>query len=197
MTQMTSTSETAVQSSSVAVPRVRVSNSEGPVDSLAQASREAFVNAMRGAVTGVNVVTTDGLAGRFGLTVSAFTSVSAEPPMVLVCINRRSPACAAIRENRRFCVNVLSTTQRSLADSFAGHPTDGLPYDFDAGRWDEAIAGAPALEGAVANFACALHTAATSGSHAIFIGRALAVNDAPGQPLLYTNRSYGQPQGWN
>ena len=51
----------------------------------------AFVEGMRGAVTGVNIVTTDGAAGRFGVTVSAFSSVSAEPPMVLVCINQRSP----------------------------------------------------------------------------------------------------------
>jgi len=82
--------------------------------------RQDFINAMSGAVTGVNVITTDGRAGRFGITVSAMCSVSADPPMLLACINRRSPVCSAILSNQVYCVNVLSASQRDLADSFAG-----------------------------------------------------------------------------
>ena len=62
---------------------------------------ETFVSAMAGAATQVSVVTTDGTEGRFGVTVSAFSSVSAEPPLVLVCINRRSPAIAALRSDQQ------------------------------------------------------------------------------------------------
>lgn len=152
-----------------------------------------FINAMRYAVTGVNIVTTDGPAGRFGLTVSAFSSVSAEPPMLLVCINRRSPACAAIRSNRRFCVNVLAAAQRPLADSFAGRPRSGRPYDFAEGQWQWRTTGSPVLADAVASFDCTLHESAVAGTHRIFIGAAVAIGASPGTPLLYTNRAYGRP----
>lgn len=157
------------------------------------ADRNAFVNAMRGAVTGVNVVTTDGPAGRFGLTVSAFSSVSADPPMVLICIDRGSPAGAAVSENGRFCVNVLSTRQRDVADTFAGYPAEGAPYDFSAARWDDGYTGAPSLVDAVATFDCVVVVTIDSGSHTVFIGRVLGVKEGVGRPLLYTDRTYGRP----
>jgi len=157
------------------------------------ADRNAFVNAMRGAVTGVNVVTTDGPAGRFGLTVSAFSSVSADPPMVLICINRRSPADAAVSENGRFCVNVLSTKQRDIADIFAGYPAEGAPYDFTAARWDKSYTGAPSLVEAIATFDCAVEITIDSGSHTVYVGRVLGVKEGEGSPLLYTDRAYGRP----
>src|SRR5689334_3221057 len=97
------------------------------------ADREAFVTAMAGAVTGVTVITTDGPAGRFGLTVSATASVSAEPPMILACVNRRSPAAAAIEANQAFCLNLLSDVQFPLADVFAGRSKDRPPYSFEEG----------------------------------------------------------------
>ena len=157
----------------------------------------AFIKAMRGAVTGVNIVTTDGSAGRFGLTVSAFSSVSADPPLVLVCLNQRSPACDAILVNDRFCVNVLSTEQQHLADTFSGQTAEGVPYEFNVGRWQEIASGAPVLVDAVASFDCVLHSAIASGSHTILIGRAMAVSAGPRHPLLYTNRGYGHPCRWN
>ena len=91
---------------------------------------DRFVAAMAGAATQVSVVTTDGAAGRFGVTVSAFSSVSAEPPLVLVCINRRSPAIAAITANNAFCVNLLGDDQSDIANCFAGRPGAIAPYDF-------------------------------------------------------------------
>ena len=157
------------------------------IDSVASKS---FVRAMRGAASGVNVVTTDGTAGRFGLTVSAFSSVSAEPPMVLVCVNRRSPACAAIRQNRAFCVNVLSTSQRDLADTFAGIAASGKPYDFASGSWTRSRTGAPLLNGGVANFDCSLGSAIDAGTHTIFVGIVKAVEHSNASPLLYADRSY-------
>jgi flavin reductase (DIM6/NTAB) family NADH-FMN oxidoreductase RutF len=159
----------------------------------ATVDRDAFVKAMRGAVTGVNVVTTDGPAGRFGVTVSAFSSVSADPAMLLVCINRRSPACSAIHANKKFCVNLLSTEQRNVADTFSGRPSTGAPYDFTAAAWNDEGSGSPALADTIASFDCALETAIQSGTHTIFIGRALAVRQGAGRPLLYTDRSYGRP----
>lgn len=151
---------------------------------------QEFIGAMRGAATGVSVVTTDGPAGRFGLTVSAFASVSAEPPVVLVCINRRSPACAAIRDNQAFCVNVLSTSQRPVAETFAGNPAVGEPYNFDTGSWTRRQTGSPVLRSSVAGFDCALASAMDAGSHTVFLGAVKAVEHSDVSPLLYTDRTY-------
>jgi flavin reductase (DIM6/NTAB) family NADH-FMN oxidoreductase RutF len=157
-----------------------------------QSTIPAFIEGMRGAVTGVNIVTTNGAAGRFGVTVSAFSSVSAEPPMVLVCINRRSPASDALATNECFAVNVLSTSQRNLADTFAGSPESGKPYDFDAARWSKSTTGAPVLSGTVAGFDCTLVKTVDVGTHRIFIGRVVDVASAARDPLLYSNRMYGR-----
>ncbi len=157
------------------------------------ADRGVFVSAMGTAVTGVNVITTDGPAGRFGLTVSAMSSVSADPPTVLVCINRRSPVCAAVRANRAFCVNVLSTRQRSLAETFAGHPARGKPFDFTGVACAAGVTGAPALSEALSTFDCELDEALDAGSHTVFFGRVVAVHERKGVPLLYTHRAYGRP----
>jgi flavin reductase len=161
------------------------------------AEREDFVNAMGGAVTGVNVITTDGSAGRFGITVSAVSSVSADPPMVLACINRRSPACTAVRVNEAFCVNVLSARQRQVADTFAGRSPHGKPYNFDNTNWKQGRTGVPRLVDATSTFECVLDTAYDSGSHTIFIGRVVAASEGSGNPLLYTDRAYGYPCRWD
>ena len=79
-----------------------------------------FINAMSRAVSGVSIVTTDGPFGRFGLTVSSMVSVSAEPPMLLICINRASTAHDAIRDNGIFTINVLTSRQQGVANRFAG-----------------------------------------------------------------------------
>ena len=153
-------------------------------------SGDQFVRAMRGAATGVNVVTTDGAAGRFGVTVSAFASASASPPTVLVCINRRSPVCEAIRKNRIFCVNILSTAQRPVAETFSGYAGHGEPYDFGIGSWSRSSAGSPSLDNSVANFDCTLATAIDVGTHTIFVGHVRSVKHCDRSPLLYADRSY-------
>jgi flavin reductase (DIM6/NTAB) family NADH-FMN oxidoreductase RutF len=157
------------------------------IDTLAS---DAFVNSMRGAATGVNIVTTDGPGGKFGLTVSAFASVSAEPPTVLVCVNRRSPARDAILENGCFGINVLSTTQLELANTFAGRPVSGEPYDFGQGSWNTCVSGSPILKDAAASLDCETATAIESGTHTIFIGHVHSTDHTNRDPLLYVNRSY-------
>ena len=119
---------------------------------LTNTQRQNFINAMSVSVTGVNLITTDGRAGKFGITVSAMSSVSADPPMLLACINKRSPACSAIRLNQVFCVNVLSTRQRQLASSFAGSSEQGNAYDFSIGRWKQTSINVPRLTDATSSF---------------------------------------------
>lgn len=158
-----------------------------------KAERQDFIDAMSAAVTGVNLITTSGRTGRFGITVSAMSSVSADPPMLLACINRRSPACAAIRSNQVFCVNVLSTRQRHLANAFAGNADQGNAYDFSIGQWERGFMDVLRLVDAVSSFDCALEQSYDAGSHTIFIGRVTASTGGGFSPLLYTDRSYGFP----
>lgn len=153
-------------------------------------SAERFVAVMGRAATGVSVVTTDGAAGRFGVTVSAISSVSAEPPLVLACINRRSPVAAAIDGNGAMAVNVLGEHQQPIADTFAGRPVAGPPYDFGCAHWRANRTGSPVLVDAVAVFDCTLEAAYDAGSHRIFIGRVVEALGGDGDPLVYARRAY-------
>lgn len=151
-----------------------------------------FINAMSRAVSGVSIVTTDGHLGRYGLTVSSMTSVSAEPPMLLVCVNRSSAAHDAIRDNGRFAINVLGADQHKMAAVFAGNSEYGDPYSFDRESWDLAEE-LPRLRSAAAFFECELESAMTFGSHSIIVGRVMRSCSGNESPLLYTGRNYGRP----
>jgi flavin reductase len=117
--------------------------------------------------------------------------------MVIACINRRSPACTAVRVNEAFCVNVLSARQRHVADTFAGRPAHGEPYDFANASWEQGPTGVPRLVAATSTFDCVLEQAYEAGSHTIFIGRVVAASEGGGNPLLYTRRAYGYPCRWD
>ncbi len=153
---------------------------------------EDFTHAMGAAVTGVTVVTTDGPAGRFGLTVSSLASVSAEPPLLLVCIQRRNPAMAAISQNQRFAVNVLGADQSDVARIFAGRPLDGTAYDFSRHVWRMGHAGLPLLAAAAAHFECDVDSQHDAGTHRIFIGRVVTAARLEAPALVYSRRAYGR-----
>lgn len=154
--------------------------------------RASYVEAMSKAVSGVTVVATNGEAGRFGQTVSSMCSVSADPPLVLVCLHEKSPLSSAISHHGYFSINVLRADQRRVADVFAGRPRSGLSYDFDCAAWDESVAGSPLLVGAVALFDCELESSQKAGTHWIFIGRVIESSSGPGTPLAYGQRGYGE-----
>ncbi len=158
--------------------------------------KDAFLQAMSRAANSVCVVTTDGGAGRAGVTVSAMTSVSVDTPKpsLLVCVHSLSPACDAIQRNRVFCANLLSSEQADVSNSFAGR-TDAKGVDkFNAASWTTGETGAPLLEGALANFDCRVMHDVLVGSHRIFVGEALAVaSPKDGLPLLYFDRDYAEP----
>jgi flavin reductase len=156
------------------------------------AIREKFLEGMSRAATTVTIVTTDGAAGRAGVTVSAMTSVSAEPdaaPTLLVCIHHLSPAAGAIRRNTVFCVNVLPVSRSDIADRFAGRVRGA--DKFDGAVWTTLQTGSPAASEALVSFDCELASALRQGSHWIFIGKVVdvAVGDKQ-SPLVYANRSY-------
>ena len=132
--------------------------------------------------TGVTVVTASG-RDRHGSTVNAITSVSLDPPLLLVCLRSDSHTLAALLESGRFGVNVLHETQQAIARRFArrGASWDGV------GRHEGPLTGAPLIDGALATFECAVHDVADGGDHQIVIGRVLAVchPDEHAPPLLF------------
>ncbi|VDC21191.1 flavin reductase family protein [Pseudogemmobacter humi] len=156
--------------------------------------RRCFVEGMSRAATFVAVATTDGEAGRFGVTISSLTSVSAdgEHPSLLACIHHQSSTASAILKNRAFCANLLHEGQQEIADLFAGR--SGLASHterFDHAPWQPGGLGQPMIRGATAVFECRLATALYWETHHIFIGHVTSVvlSDDPAA-LLYGQRAY-------
>lgn len=152
--------------------------------------RESFVAGMRNAACGVTVITTNGLGGRYGATVSAMTSVCAEPPALLVCVNHENLVAQAVARNGAFCVNVLNEDQVHISDIFAGRALPPRADRFAHGIWNTLTTGAPVLQDALTAFDCRLAKQSDFGSHAVFIGVVVGVQAGKGSPLLYYDRAY-------
>lgn len=155
----------------------------------------AFKAGMRQLAAGVTLVTTRSENGeRSGLTATAVCSVSAEPPILLVCVNQKSGSYAAIREAGRFAVNVLAAEDQDLSNRFASSVSGD--ERFHHGEWDSLATGAPVLASALAGFDCTLLEAKDVGSHGVFFGRieAIKVREDDGAPLLYGKGGYGTLQ---
>ena len=163
----------------------------------AATARKNFMAAMSKAANSVTIVTTDGPGGRYGLTVSAVSSVSADPPLLLACINRSSPLCHAIDANQAFSVNLLSARQQRLASAFAGFLTPSENYDFRLASWHRGTTGTPGLANAAAVFECRLAKVVAAGSHKIFIGKVLDSHSSEATTLLYNNRRFGIALTWS
>jgi len=161
------------------------------LEQLEPVDRRTFVDAMSRAANGVNVVTTEGLAGCDGVTVSSACSVTADPPSVLACIHHMSPAASAIEHNGVFCLNVLSARQRRVSEAFAGR-IEGLEDRFSVAEWSTLCTGSPVLEGAAAAFDCKVDHMLTEGTHRIFIARVVAAVEGGAAPLVYARRAYGR-----
>jgi flavin reductase (DIM6/NTAB) family NADH-FMN oxidoreductase RutF len=153
-----------------------------------------FLEGMSRAATFVTVATTDGEAGRFGVTVSSLTSVSADGdhPSLLACIHHLSPAGAAILRNRAFCANLLHEDQQAVSDLFAGRLAAGdHAARFAGAPWLESPLGQPMLEGATVSFECRVATSVLWETHHIIVGQVTAVrlSESPAA-LLYGQRAY-------
>lgn len=161
------------------------------------ALRQRFLNGMSHAACTVNVVTTDGVAGRHGVTVSAMVSVSADTPQptLLVCIHHLSPVAGALLENGVFCVNVLREDQVHISDSFAGRSGAQGIAKFDCARWTSQVTGAPRVVDSLVAFDCQVIASERVGSHLVIFGSVQDIFVAgAGAPLIYANRAYGVPQ---
>ncbi len=143
-----------------------------------------FRAAMRNLAGGVAIVTTGDGAVRHGLTVTAVTSVSADPPMVLVCINAASASHDVVLRHGGFAVNILGPEHAALAWRFAGRCGVQGAARFEGEAWSIAPGGSPLLGSALCAMDCALETHQRAGSHGVFIGRVLAARHRDGEPLL-------------
>jgi flavin reductase (DIM6/NTAB) family NADH-FMN oxidoreductase RutF len=147
-----------------------------------------FRDAMARWASGVTVVAANGPNGPAGLTVSAFSSLSLEPPLILACIGASSgahdPLCAA----EGFSVHILDAGQADLSVRFATTGIDrfaGLDHEIGA-------FGAPLLPLGLARMVCARHATLPGGDHTILVGRVVEVELADAEPLLHYSRSYGR-----
>jgi flavin reductase (DIM6/NTAB) family NADH-FMN oxidoreductase RutF len=158
--------------------------------------RQLFLEGMSHAAATVNIVTTDGPAGRYGVTVSAMSSVSADSakPSLLVCVHHQSRACEAIQRNGVFCVNVLRDDQSEISDAFAGRIKTADGDKFSCGTWTREVTGAPRIVDPLVAFDCRLEQNLRYGTHRIFIGEVEHIFvEKGGSPLIYANRAYGRP----
>ncbi len=151
---------------------------------------EAFRDALRHFAAGVTIVTVKSGPQVHGLTVSAFASVSPEPPLVSVMIDNRHTAYALLQEEgASFAVNILGQDQVELSNRFAWLKNEDR---FLTGEWTTAATGAPILADALAWLDCTVYTRCPAGTHTIYVGEVQASGvPRPGQaPLVYWNRGY-------
>lgn len=151
-------------------------------------ARDAFLSAMRQVAATVTVVTTDGPGGRMGATVSAFTSLSADPPTVLVCLKADSRIGQAVAANGTFTVNVLPEDAVEIAQRFAGIYDSQTPDRFHGTPVTPTPFG-PILPRATA-FTCTLETTYSHSTHQICIGAVTGISNAGEKPLTYMHGEF-------
>jgi flavin reductase (DIM6/NTAB) family NADH-FMN oxidoreductase RutF len=156
-------------------------------------SSEQFRNALRHFPAGVTIVTIKSDNTIHGLTVSAFASISPEPPLIMIAIDHRHSAYKLLEEEAVFAVNILHQDQMELSNRFAWLKDEDR---FEAGEWSTATTGAPILTDALAWLDCTIYARYVAGTHTLYVGEVQAT-DAPRAdepPLVYWNRGYRQLQ---
>jgi len=149
-----------------------------------------FRRAMGSFATGVTVITVDQQGEVHGMTANAFTAVSLDPVLVLVCVNQRARTHAHLHARKRFGVNVLRNDQKAISEYYA-RSTETPQHAEEAGaRFERTAHGTPVLQGALAYLECRLHTAQPAGDHTIFIAEVEEVMVRDGEPLLYFRSQY-------
>ena len=149
---------------------------------------DQFRDVMGRFATGVTVVTTVNQGRLDGFTASSFSSVSLEPPLVLVCIGKDATCHEAFSGSGCFAINILAADQADLSVRFSsdvGDRFDGVPH----GPW---VTGAPILTGALAAIDCSLHAVHEAGDHSILVGRVerLGPIREEAEPLIYYRGTY-------
>ncbi len=150
---------------------------------------DSFRDAMRAWATGISIITTQTLAARHGMTLNSFTSVSLDPPLVLVCVQNNLRILALIREAGTFAISVLRADQAGWSQRFAGSSTENIDR-FEGFETFTASTSAPILKNALAYFDCRVENYYPGGTHTIIVARVLDAKREEGEPLVYWNRDY-------
>lgn len=153
---------------------------------------EAFRDVMGRFATGISVITTlDEARLPAGITVSAMSSVSLDPPLVMVALARKRFITPIVSTSGRFAVNVLRHDQQALSDCFAHAPVSPGREEFCGAEWGPGPTGLPLLDGTLAALECSVVRTFSVGDHELFIGRVDSLRvDGEGDPLLYFRRQY-------
>ncbi len=141
--------------------------------------------------TGVTVITVEHEGEVHGMTANAFTSVSLDPILVLVCVDHRARTHAHLQAKKRFGVNVLAENQGAISEYYARSTETHQHAEQEAGaRFGRTPHGTPVLHGALAYLECRLRTAQDAGDHTIFIAEVEEVVVHEGDPLLFFRGKY-------
>jgi len=150
-----------------------------------------FREAMGCFATGVTIVTVDLEGEVHGMTANAFASVSLEPLLLLVCVDRNARTHAHLQSKKRFGINILAEHQRLISEYYAQPVSTHEHAQEEAGaRFDRTPQGTPILHGALAYLECRLQSAQEAGDHTIFIAEVEDVVVHPGDPLLFFRGKY-------
>jgi flavin reductase (DIM6/NTAB) family NADH-FMN oxidoreductase RutF len=136
----------------------------------------------------VTLVTSRGRAGPVGLTATAVTSLSLQPPLLLACLSTGSRTLAAIRVQQAFAVHMLRESQHDYARAFAA-PASEANDKFAAVAWHDVL-GVPVVENTLAWAVCFVEEDRQYGDHSIVVGRVVSAQISAGQPLLWHDRTF-------
>lgn len=153
-----------------------------------------FKSAVRQVTSAVAVIAARNGDTRSGLTVTAVCTASADPPTMLVCVNRTSSIEPIITDSGAFSVNFLGEEQSNIARLFSAGVSSS-DAGFAEGAWGRGMTGAPLLEGSVSVFDCQVVETVPCGTHSIFLGRVLAVTASESGPLLYRDGFFRRMAG--
>ena len=152
-------------------------------------SKQEFRRVLGHFAAGVTVITTVGDDGKpYGLTATAFTSVSLEPPLVRVCVDKRAESHPHFQASRIFAVNFLRADQQEVSRGFAVSGGD----KFSGVEMRQGVTGAPVLAGVLGHLECRTTDVCEGGDHTIFIGQVESADATEGEPLLYFKGAYGK-----
>lgn len=154
-------------------------------------TQRTFRDAMSLLSAAVNIITTDGPAGRCGLTATAVCSITDSPPTVMIAVNQNSRANATIKANGVVCVNVLTEEHEEAAKDFAGFTQLDIDERFERYRWSEGEHGLPYLDGALVSFGGRVIQVIEQGTHSLFFVEVNGIRKKEGRKgLVYFSRSF-------
>lgn len=156
-------------------------------------SQDEFRTALSRFASGITVVTTRDAAGMLhGITVSAFCSVSLEPPLILICIEKATGCHYAFGESGVFAVNILAADQERISEHFAAQSAEKFSdIGFSTGPL-----GVPLIKGCLASIECSVRDICDGGDHSIFVGTVESVHCSEAGPLIYFRGKYNALVDW-